>query len=118
VLPNQTVAVSRWLWTPRTSNTHWPLKAMMRKLQPRLQPLSYNCVQTPMIDPTPTSTKVARRLSKFTTEVQRKRKTLLIASPPKQKPPTKPVIPHRSRRITAQPLGHIPASKRGEVLLM
>ena len=43
----------------------------------------------------------------------------LIASPPRQKVPTmRQPTPKRSRRIAAQPLAHIPISKRGEVLLM
>ena len=41
----------------------------------------------------------------------------MIACPPRQKAVTKrPLI--RSRRIAAQPLSHVPTSKRGEVLLM
>jgi hypothetical protein len=42
----------------------------------------------------------------------------LISSPPKQKPPPKRALPIRSRRIAAQQMGHIPASKSGEILLM
>jgi len=43
----------------------------------------------------------------------------LIASPPRQKVATmRQPMPKRSRRIAAQPLAHIPISKRGEVLLM
>lgn len=71
------------------------------------------------VDATPSPREAARRLNKFTAEVQRKRQPPLIASPPKQKaPPKKPIIPLGSRRIAAQQMGHIPASKRGEVLLM
>jgi hypothetical protein len=70
-------------------------------------------------DSTPSPSEAARRLAKFTGEVLRKRATPLIASPPKQKAPArKPVIPLRSRRIASQQLGHIPVSKRGEVLAM
>jgi hypothetical protein len=43
--------------------------------------------------------------------------TPLINSPPKQKTPPKRTLPLRSRRIAAQKMDHIPASKRGEVLL-
>ena len=42
----------------------------------------------------------------------------MIASPPRQKAVTKRPLPIRSRRIAAQPLSHVPTSKRGEVLLM
>ena len=43
----------------------------------------------------------------------------LISSLPKQKSATKrTTLPIRSRRIAAQQMDHIPASKRGEVLLM
>ena len=43
----------------------------------------------------------------------------LIASPPRQKVATiRQPMPKQSRRIAAQPLVHIPISKRGEVLLM
>ena len=43
----------------------------------------------------------------------------LITSPPRQKVATKrQPLPKWSRRISAQPLAHIPTSKRGEVLLM
>ena len=43
----------------------------------------------------------------------------LISSPPKQKlAPKRTTLPIRSRRITTQQMDHIPASKRGEVLLM
>ena len=33
-------------------------------------------------------------------------------------PPAKLVIPWRSRRLAAQPLSRVPASKQGEVLIM
>jgi hypothetical protein len=36
----------------------------------------------------------------------------LITFPPKQ-PPPKQLVPKRSRRIAAQQMDHIPASKRG-----
>jgi hypothetical protein len=43
----------------------------------------------------------------------------LINSPPKQKMASKrTTLPIRSRRIAAQQMDHIPASKRGKVLLM
>ena len=55
----------------------------------------------------------ARRLARFTEEVQLVRMPPLIASPPRQKVPAigQP-MPKRSRRIAAQPLAHIPISKR------
>ena len=70
-------------------------------------------------DATPTPREAARRLALFTEEVQLVRMPPLIASSPRQKVPTigQP-MPKRSRRIAAQPLAHIPISKRGEVLLM
>jgi hypothetical protein len=70
---------------------------------------------------TPSTGEAARPLSnsKFTKEVQKKWRTPLILSLLKQKPPvTKAHIPVRSRRIAAQPMGHMPVSKRGEALLM
>jgi hypothetical protein len=73
---------------------------------------------SPTTDKTPSSSEARRRLSKFTTDVKTKRSAPLLSSPPLQKAPTKPALPHRSRRIAAQPLGHIPASKHGEMLLM
>ena len=43
----------------------------------------------------------------------------LISSPPKQKPaPKRTTLSIRSKQIAAQQMDHIPASKRGEVLLM
>ena len=67
----------------------------------------------------PTPHEAARRLARFTEEVQLERMPPLIASPPKQKVATiRQHMPKRSRRIAAQPLMHIPTSKRGEVLLM
>ena len=47
----------------------------------------------------------------------RVRGTLHLCEPSKQ-PLAKPVIPWRSRRLAAQPLSRVPASKRGEVLIM
>ena len=69
-------------------------------------------------DATPTSRKAARHLARFTEEVQLKRRSPLIVTPPWHKAATKRPLPTRSRRIAAQPLAHIPTSKRGEVLLM
>lgn len=70
-------------------------------------------------DATPNSAEAARRLQHFTDEVQVTRQSPLIRQPPRQKPPTRrqPSQP-RSTRAAAQRLAHIPASKRGEVLLM
>jgi len=70
-------------------------------------------------DATPTPREAARRLARFTEEVQLERMPPLIASTPRQKVATiRQPMPKRSRRIAAQPLAHIPISKRGEVLLM
>ena len=69
-------------------------------------------------DATPTPREAAQRLARFTEEVQLKRRSPLIVTPPRQKAATKRPLPTRSRRIAAQPLAHIPTSKRGEVFLM
>ena len=58
-----------------------------------------------------------RRLDSFINNVTRKRDYPLIREPPKQ-PPAKPVLPWRSMRLAAQSLSRVPASKRGEVLIM
>ena len=61
----------------------------------------------------------ARCLASFLDKVRVEQEPPLIASPPQQRtavrrpPPVRP----RSSWIAAQPLAHIPASKRGEVLL-
>jgi hypothetical protein len=67
---------------------------------------------------TPTPHEATRRLTRFTVEVECRRQPPLIASPPRQRAVTKRPLPIRSKRIAAQPLSHIPTSKRGEVLLM
>jgi hypothetical protein len=70
-------------------------------------------------DVTPSSSEAARRLNRYTQEVQLKKRSPLISSPPKPKPPARrPHMPQRSTRIAAQSLAHIPTAKRGEVLLM
>ena len=69
------------------------------------------------VDATPTPREAARRLARFTEEVQLKRRSPLIDTPSRQKAATKRPLPARSRRIAAQPLARIPPSKRGEVLL-
>ena len=67
----------------------------------------------------PHHAKLSARLARFTEEVQLKRMSPLIVSPLRQKvATTRQPLPKRSRRIAAQPLAHIPISKRGEVLLM
>lgn len=53
----------------------------------------------------------------YTKEVQQRRQSSLISSPPKA-PARRLHLPHRSARIVSQPLNHIPTAKRGEVLLM
>lgn len=83
----------------------------------RIEP-STNAGQASPMEPTPTPGEAARRLAKFTAEVERIRCSPILASPPKQKAqPRKPTLPLHSKRIAAQPLGHVPTSKRGEVLL-
>jgi hypothetical protein len=58
-----------------------------------------------------------RRLDNFISNVTHKRDLPLIREPPKQ-PPVKPVLPWRNRRLAAQSLSRVLASKRGEVLIM
>jgi hypothetical protein len=68
---------------------------------------------------TPTLREATKRLSRFIEEVQVMRQPPLISSPHKQKlAPKQTTLPIRSRRIAAQQMDHIPASKHGEVLLM
>jgi len=69
-------------------------------------------------DATPTPREAARCLARFTEGVQLKRRSPLIATPPRQKAVTRRPLPTRSRQIAARSLAHIPTSKRGEVLLM
>ena len=59
----------------------------------------------------------ARCLKSFTRRMLKKVDSSLIREPPKQ-PPAKPMMPWRSRRLAAQGLSRVPASKRGEVLIM
>jgi hypothetical protein len=67
----------------------------------------------------PTSSVAARRLDAFAETVQVKRASPIITEPLRQRPTLKkPSVPLRSSRIAAQQMSHIPASKRGEVLLM
>ena len=74
--------------------------------------------RTRTMDATPTPREAARRLNRFKADVQQKRSSPILASPPKQTAPAKrSLIKSRSARIAAQPLAHIPASKRGEALL-
>jgi hypothetical protein len=70
-------------------------------------------------DETPSPHEATRCLARFLDEVQVVQEPPLIASPPRQRMPVrKPQhIRPRSRRIAAQSLTHIPASRRGEVLL-
>jgi hypothetical protein len=70
-------------------------------------------------DETPTLCEAARRLARFLDEVRVVREPPLIASPPRQRARARRPLSVRSRRtqIAAQPLAHIPASPRGEVLL-
>ena len=58
-----------------------------------------------------------RRLDSFINKVTRKRNSPLIHEPPKQ-PPAKAMLPWRSRRLAAQSLSRVLASKRDEVLIM
>jgi hypothetical protein len=59
----------------------------------------------------------ARRLKSFIRRMLKKVDSPLTREPSKQ-PPAKPVLPWRSRRLVAQSLSRVPASKRGEVLIM
>ena len=58
-----------------------------------------------------------RCLNSFINNVMRKRDSSLIREPPKQ-PPAKLVLLWRRWWLTAQSLSRVPASKRGEVLIM
>ena len=58
-----------------------------------------------------------RRLDSFIYKVMRKRDSSLIHEPHKQRP-AKPVLPWRSRRLAAQSLSRVSASKQGEMLIM
>jgi hypothetical protein len=69
-------------------------------------------------DETPTPREAARRLARFLDEVRVEREPSLIASPPRHRARVGRPLPvrRRSTLIAAQPLAHIPASWRGEVL--
>ena len=94
----------------------------------RRGPMQRNCMQAQQIlrwasrtatTPRQRPTEAARRLARYTEEVQQMRRSPLLSNPPKQKPPARRLpIQTRSTRIAAQKLAHIPASKRGEMLLM
>jgi hypothetical protein len=70
-------------------------------------------------DKTPTPREAARRLTRFVDEVRVMRVPPLIASPPRQRARARRPLPvrRRSTRIAAQPVAHIPASRRCEILL-
>lgn len=71
--------------------------------------------------PTPSTRGTAsaeRRLSRFADQVAKPAaKPLLQFKTPPQKKSAQPLIPSRSKRIAAQNIAHIPASKRGEYLV-
>ena len=67
-----------------------------------------------LTEDSPSPREAARRLARFTEEVVVVREPSLISSPPT---PSKQTLPLRSRRIAAQKMDHIPASKRGKLLL-
>ena len=58
-----------------------------------------------------------RRINIFINKVTCKRDSPLIREPPQQ-PPAKTMLPWQSRRLVAQSLSRVPASKRGKVLIM
>jgi hypothetical protein len=70
-------------------------------------------------DETLTPREAARCLARFLDEVRVEREPPLVVSPPRQPTRARRPLPvrRRSTRIAAQPLAHIPASPRGEVLL-
>jgi hypothetical protein len=70
-------------------------------------------------DETPSPHEATRCLTQFLDKVRVMQEPPLIASLPRQRTPVKrpPPIRPRSRQIAAQPLAHISASRRGEVLL-
>lgn len=90
-------------------------RAMETPTEPTRQLIS---TASPPSEPTPTTQEAALRLNSFVQQVQVMRPTPIIAAPPNHKEFSKVQPPVRSRRIAAQRMDHIPASKRGEVLLM
>jgi hypothetical protein len=71
----------------------------------------------PSTPPGDTNDDASFYLDNFTKVVVCKRDSPLIKEPPKQ-PPAEPVMPWWSRRLAAQSLSRVPASKRGEMLIM
>jgi hypothetical protein len=75
---------------------------------------------SPPVDTHPTEDNddsAKHRLNSFISAVMHKRDSPLIREPTKQ-PPAKPVMLWWSRWLAAHPLSRVPASKRGEVLIM
>ena len=61
---------------------------------------------------------VARRLRSFTKRILQKVASPLLPRPPAQPTSSTSVLLLRSKRLAAQGLSRVPASKRGEVLIM
>jgi len=74
----------------------------------------------PLVSPPPAQASrgslATQRLKRFTAKILRKVPSPLLAVPEPEQP--KAFVPTRSRRIAAQPLSRVPASKRGEILVM
>jgi hypothetical protein len=70
--------------------------------------------------PAANSASAERRLKRFVDKIKKPRPPPLLQLPSPEQPEATPwpKIPTRSRRIAAQSLSHIPASKRGEFLVM
>lgn len=75
--------------------------------------------RTSASEATPSPQEAVRILQSFRDKVTIKRPLPILKEPPRNKDvPKKPPVPFRSRCIAAQKMDHVPASKRGEVLLM
>jgi hypothetical protein len=99
---------------PAAPSPHLPVQELLQLTPPRAGQLNVEDNDT-----TPTPCEAARCLARFTEEVLIRRVSPLIASPPRQMVATRRnPLPKRSRGIAAQPLTHIPTSKRGKMLLM
>jgi hypothetical protein len=119
--------ISYELRTPPMRSIQWVVDSLMTHMKHSC-PLGFEPVVTvdggpPSSPPMVTHLAVdnngstKHRLDSFINEVTRKRDYPLIREPPKQ-PPAKPVLPWRSRQLAAWGLSRVPASKRGEGLIM
>ena len=71
------------------------------------------------LGPAERKSSVAKRLKRFTDKILRKAPSSLLLSPTLPHPIVEaPMLPTCNRRIAAQAFSHVPASKRGQVLVM